>query len=118
LIQPQVVQAELGGKASRFFSKITPAPVAAASLGQVYRATLKDTGEEVAIKVQRPGVLELVALDLVLGRRGIQIAGQLFPAVRSGHRSARERPQAPGARFTVCGNHLLRDDGGPTRLRI
>lgn len=78
-----LLQAELGGKASQFFSKISPAPVAAASLGQVYRATLKETGEEVAIKVQRPGVLELVALDLVLGRKGIEIAGTLFPDVCS-----------------------------------
>ena len=65
------------------FSNITPEPVAAASLGQVYRATLKGTGDEVAIKVQRPGVLELVALDLVLGRRGILIADALFPSVRT-----------------------------------
>lgn len=56
--------------------------MAAASLGQVYKARLRETGEEVALKVQRPGVLELVALDLVLGRRGILIADKLFPRVR------------------------------------
>lgn len=77
------MQEELGDKPANVFSNITAEPVAAASLGQVYRATLKSTGEEVAIKVQRPGVLELVALDLVLGRRGIQIADALFPAVRA-----------------------------------
>lgn len=33
------------------FSKISPSPIAAASLGQVYRGTLRTTGEEVAIKV-------------------------------------------------------------------
>jgi predicted unusual protein kinase regulating ubiquinone biosynthesis (AarF/ABC1/UbiB family) len=76
------VQEELGGPTSQFFSQITAAPVASASLGQVYKATLRGSGEEVAIKVQRPGVLELVALDLVLGRRGLQIANQLFPNVR------------------------------------
>ncbi|CAM9495053.1 unnamed protein product [Pylaiella littoralis] len=42
-------------------------PVAAASLGQVYRATLL-TGEEVAVKVQRPDVLESVTLDLYVIR--------------------------------------------------
>lgn len=35
---------------------------------QVYKATLKSTGESVAIKVQRPGVLETVSLDLHLAR--------------------------------------------------
>ena len=78
----QNVQEELGGPVSNTFSEVTPAPVASASLGQVYRAKLVGSGEEVAIKVQRPGVLELVALDLVLGRRGLLIANQLFPNVR------------------------------------
>jgi aarF domain-containing kinase len=50
------------------FSEITPEPVAAASLGQVYKATLRATGETVAVKVQRPGVLETVSLDLHLAR--------------------------------------------------
>jgi hypothetical protein len=77
------MQEELGARPSELFSKITPEPVAAASLGQVYRATLRETGESVALKVQRPGCLELVALDLVLGRRGILIADKLFPRVCS-----------------------------------
>ena len=48
------------------FSEITPEPVAAASLGQVYKATLRSSGDEVAVKVQRPFVLETVSLDLYL----------------------------------------------------
>lgn len=50
------------------FSDISPEPVAAASLGQVYKATLRATGESVAVKVQRPFVLETVSLDLFLVR--------------------------------------------------
>merc|ERR1712176_1527665 len=46
------------------FESITPEPVASASLGQVYRGKLKGTGEEVAIKVQRPNILPSIALDL------------------------------------------------------
>lgn len=50
------------------------------SLGQVYRATLKETGETVAVKVQRPQVLETVSLDLYLARElGVFI--RQFPAL-------------------------------------
>lgn len=73
------MQQELGQPATAVFSSISAKPVAAASLGQVYRATLRSTGADVAVKVQRPGVLELVALDLVIGRKGVEIAGALFP---------------------------------------
>jgi predicted unusual protein kinase regulating ubiquinone biosynthesis (AarF/ABC1/UbiB family) len=40
--------------------------VAAASLGQVYKGTLRSSGEEVAVKVQRPNILHTVALDLFI----------------------------------------------------
>merc|ERR1711938_52855 len=64
------VREDLGvADVSQVFSKITPEPVAAASLGQVYKATLRSTGDEVAVKVQRPFVLETVSLDLYLARQ-------------------------------------------------
>merc|ERR1719310_1754255 len=59
---------ELGMKVNDIFSEIPPEPVAAASLGQVYKATLRENGEVVAVKVQRPFVLETVSLDLYLAR--------------------------------------------------
>eukprot|EP00958_Prasinococcus_capsulatus_P012391 scaffold1235_cov358-Prasinococcus_capsulatus_cf.AAC.11 len=40
------------------FSFFSRHPVASASLGQVYRARLRDSGREVAVKVQRPGALQ------------------------------------------------------------
>ena len=43
-------------------------PVAAASLGQVYKAKLKESGIEVAIKVQRPQITTQIALDMHLLR--------------------------------------------------
>jgi predicted unusual protein kinase regulating ubiquinone biosynthesis (AarF/ABC1/UbiB family) len=54
--------AAFGCPADEVFSYISPRPVAAASLGQVYRAQLRPQygGGEVAVKVQRPGVLEQV----------------------------------------------------------
>jgi len=62
------IEQELGKSVSELFSDITPEPVAAASLGQVYKATLRQGGDVVAVKVQRPAVLETVSLDLYLAR--------------------------------------------------
>lgn len=59
----------IGRPHTELFSAITAEPVAAASLGQVYKATLRDTNQTVAVKVQRPFVLETVSLDLYLIRR-------------------------------------------------
>jgi aarF domain-containing kinase len=63
------IEDEFGKPVSDVFSEISPAPVAAASLGQVYKARLRSTGELVAVKVQRPFVLETVSLDLYLLRK-------------------------------------------------
>ena len=53
---------------SAIYSQISPEPVAAASLGQVYRAVLAADGSEVAVKVQRPGVVEMIAMDVFILR--------------------------------------------------
>lgn len=74
------IEKELGRTVDELFSEITPEPVAAASLGQVYKATLRKTGQTVAVKVQRPGVLETVSLDLYLARE-IGLIARAFPAL-------------------------------------
>ena len=48
-------------------------PVASASLAQVYRARLRSTGEEVAVKVQRPNLRPMVSRDLVIMGRAAQV---------------------------------------------
>jgi len=58
-----IIERELGKAVGEIFEEITPEPIASASLGQVYRARIRD-GPEVAVKVQRPGMEELIALDL------------------------------------------------------
>lgn len=59
----KIVEEELGVKISKAFSAFDEEPEAAASLGQVHRAALRD-GRLVAVKVQRPGIIEQVAGDL------------------------------------------------------
>jgi ubiquinone biosynthesis protein len=59
----RIVQDELGVRLSKGFASFDADPIAAASLGQVHRATLRD-GRPVAVKVQRPQAREEIASDL------------------------------------------------------
>src|SRR5205809_3791793 len=59
----RIVQEELGVRISKAFETFESTPIAAASLGQVHRAFLRD-GREVVVKVQRPNVREQVRHDL------------------------------------------------------
>ena len=66
-----IMERELGGrKLEEVFELITPKPIAAASLGQVYKARLRQAygGSDVAIKVQRPGIEPVIYRDLWLLR--------------------------------------------------
>ena len=58
----KVIESDLGPLGDTF-SDLDPEPIAAASIGQVYRATLRD-GREVAVKVQYPGVGDAVRADM------------------------------------------------------
>ncbi len=77
-----VVEQELGGRLGEFFSEFQERPIAAASIGQVYRATLTD-GRAVAVKVQYPGVAAAVRADMqnlgMILRLGKRIAPGLDP---------------------------------------
>ena len=59
----KIIESELGVPAEDIFDFFDKTPLASASIGQVYRATLKD-GEEVAVKVQRPGIKKIIEVDL------------------------------------------------------
>jgi len=64
----KIVESELGVRISKAFSRFDPIPIAGASLGQVHTAALRD-GFEVVVKVQRPGVAEVLTQDFeVLGQ--------------------------------------------------
>jgi predicted unusual protein kinase regulating ubiquinone biosynthesis (AarF/ABC1/UbiB family) len=59
----RVIEEDLEGPISEIFGSFDEQPIAAASIGQVYRATLHD-GREVAVKVQYPGVAAAVRADM------------------------------------------------------
>ena len=73
-----LIEEQLDLKISDAYQEISPHPVAAASLGQVYKGVLH-TGEEVAIKVQRPNLLPIISLDLFLMRWGAINFGKFLP---------------------------------------
>jgi predicted unusual protein kinase regulating ubiquinone biosynthesis (AarF/ABC1/UbiB family) len=58
-----IIAAELGVRISKAFSEFAPKPLATASLGQVHRASMRD-GRLVVVKVQRPGIREVIAEDM------------------------------------------------------
>lgn len=58
-----IIPVELGTRISKAFSRFDPEPIAAASLGQVHSAALRD-GRPVAVKVQRPGIRQGMVDDL------------------------------------------------------
>ena len=60
----RVIEDDLEAPISEIFASFEEEPIAAASIGQVYRATLSDDGREVAVKVQYPGVAGAVRADL------------------------------------------------------
>ncbi len=59
----EIIVKELGQTCADVFETIDETPIASASIGQVHRARLKN-GEEVAIKIQRPGIRKIVEVDL------------------------------------------------------
>ena len=75
----QVLEDEYGRPVDEIFDHIDPTPLGSASLAQVHRAKLL-TGEDVAIKVQRPGVSETMAQDVSIMRT---IAGIATKTMRS-----------------------------------
>jgi predicted unusual protein kinase regulating ubiquinone biosynthesis (AarF/ABC1/UbiB family) len=72
------IQEQLGAPADQLFEEFPDYPVAAASLGQVYRARLAE-GHWVAVKVQRPNLAFILRRDLVLIRLLAVLSGPLLP---------------------------------------
>jgi len=72
------IESELGRPLHECYPEIDSEPIAAASLGQVYRARLA-TGEEVAVKVQRPNLEETISIDIAILYRLVKLTNRFFP---------------------------------------
>jgi len=72
------IEAALGRSVHQAYAEIDAEPIAAASLGQVYRARLHD-GREVAIKVQRPNLKEIISFDIAILYRLVKLTNRFFP---------------------------------------
>ncbi|PWT89040.1 MAG: hypothetical protein C5B55_12060 [Blastocatellia bacterium] len=73
------IEAELGRPVLEAYAEIDSEPIASASLGQVYRARLA-SGEEVAVKVQRPNLREAITFDIAILYRSIKLANRFIPS--------------------------------------
>ncbi len=76
----RVIEEELGNTLERLVLDFEPAPVAAASIGQVHRATLPN-GRRVAVKVQRPGAPQKIEADLGLLYQAARLARERIRAL-------------------------------------
>ncbi|HJT67403.1 MAG TPA: AarF/ABC1/UbiB kinase family protein [Pyrinomonadaceae bacterium] len=72
------IESELGRPLHECYPEIDNEPIAAASLGQVYRARLA-TGEEVAVKVQRPNLEATISFDVAILYRLVKLTNRFFP---------------------------------------
>lgn len=70
---------DTGHAVEELFSSFDPVPIGAASLAQVHRAVLRETGQEVAVKLQHPALAEWIPLDMSLTRFAFTNIKWFFP---------------------------------------
>jgi len=79
-----ILESELGRPISELFDELSESPLASASMGQVYRGTLKAEygGKRVAVKIRRPGVYDTIRTDIGLLRSTVGIVQKLAGVTR------------------------------------
>lgn len=83
----KVIETELGGPLEKFFQSVDPKPLASASIGQVHAAKTL-AGVDVVIKVQKPGVENILRTDLTLVHTSTVILEKVFPHMKMASLSA------------------------------
>ena len=76
-----VIESELGNSIHALYRDFEHFPLASASIGQVHKARLH-TGEDVVVKVQRPGIEKLFNLDFEVLHRLVRFANQYLPGIK------------------------------------
>lgn len=75
----EMVLSDSGESIESMFSSFNPEPLGTASLAQVHEATLRTTGQQVAVKVQHPSLAEFVPLDVLMTRVVFSLIDYCFP---------------------------------------
>ncbi|KAI1501813.1 ABC1 family-domain-containing protein [Biscogniauxia marginata] len=75
----EMFQADTGNELKDYFSEFAEEPLGAASLAQVHLATIKETGQKVAVKVQHPSLAQWAPLDLALTKFTFSTLKKFFP---------------------------------------
>lgn len=81
IIVREKIEKELNIDPEAYFSKIEDKPLAAASISQVFRATLK-TGERVILKIKRENILDIIESDLVMMRSLVRQLEKKKPEIK------------------------------------
>lgn len=80
----KIIRSELGGRARDLIDNLDPVPISVASIGQVHRAVLPG-GQEVAVKVQYPGIEKAIRTDCRPAAVGATFASIIFPGAKLGN---------------------------------
>ena len=76
----KVIEEDFGVPLEELFEKFNPKPLSSASIAQVHRAVLKETGEEVAVKIMHPDIMDSIPGDLRIVSAFINLGEWLFPS--------------------------------------
>jgi predicted unusual protein kinase regulating ubiquinone biosynthesis (AarF/ABC1/UbiB family) len=87
----KVIESDLGEKLKDVFSEFHEEAIAAASIGQVYRARLREDGREVAVKVQYPGISAAVRADMQNLGIIMRLIKRMVPGIDAGELAAEIR---------------------------
>ena len=79
----EVIEGELGKPLEEVYSEFNEEPIGSASIGQVYTATLKDNGEKVAVKIQKPNIYDIIVADVKILKNLAGKADKYITATRT-----------------------------------
>ena len=79
----EMIRQEYGSSVSQIFLEIDETPLGSASIAQVYRAVLKENGQKVVVKVQRPGIHDTMQQDVKLMHKAVHLLSHMSAAAHA-----------------------------------